>query len=249
MGKQHKVGFAVIAGTLAVFAFFAYGQFGIQMLAPPASLADPNSPAETEVHKPSANGTVHQPVILQANTSDFDSYSPSPLRAQQGFSPYDERPAKGFMDSPVPADGQRPSLLPDPLSLERDGAYQYDAPARPASDSKFDPRDDESSSLPKPLYDVRPAGNVEDQPTLLPSPRDLNLQPIDAEARTQTVRPNDSFWLISERAYGSSVFYKALYQHNRDLFPQPDRLPPGTEVDVPPLNELRGLYPELCPLR
>jgi nucleoid-associated protein YgaU len=76
---------------------------------------------------------------------------------------------------------------------------------------------------------------------------DFEFQPVQQSTGLQSLQPNDSFWLISERAYGSGVYYRALYEHNRDICPLPDRLPAGGMVNVPPLEELRLLYLELCP--
>jgi len=45
-------------------------------------------------------------------------------------------------------------------------------------------------------------------------------------------RANDSWWAISERAYGRGDFYKALFLQNRDLIEQPDRIPAGIELQV-----------------
>jgi nucleoid-associated protein YgaU len=62
------------------------------------------------------------------------------------------------------------------------------------------------------------------------------------------VAPDDTFWTISQRVYGSADYYKALYQHNRDRFRRPDRLPIGARVATPPAEELCRLYPRLAPL-
>ncbi len=278
MSKQHKTGFAVIAVMIAAFAVLAYGRFGGYAIAPPASLADPDSLTATEVRKPPANGFVQQPVILQANESDFNSYATSPSQDQQLSTPLDAGAQRGFINPAVPAEGQRPSLLPDPTLLQQSGEYENrktDSPAyepfpveagpaefddedakpflpplrlRPQSEFKFDSDATHFNSLRESQYHVRPAAGFDEQPTLLPSPADLQLKPIDTATRTQVVLPNDSFWLISERAYGTSIYYKALYHHNCGRFPQPDRLPAGTVVDVPPLDELHGMYPALCPM-
>lgn len=61
------------------------------------------------------------------------------------------------------------------------------------------------------------------------------------------VRPGDNFWTISQKAYGSGAYFKALEEHNRERFPYSDKLPVGEEVHVPPLRELEEKYPDLCP--
>ena len=68
-----------------------------------------------------------------------------------------------------------------------------------------------------------------------------------AEPGKYTVEPNDSFWKISERIYGSGAYFRALAEHNRDICPNPHRLQTGTVIDAPEISELRAKFPELCP--
>lgn len=61
------------------------------------------------------------------------------------------------------------------------------------------------------------------------------------------IRPGDSFWLISERAYGSGAYFKALYRFHEASIAEPDRLPVGQSLEIPPLETLRELFPEDVP--
>lgn len=61
------------------------------------------------------------------------------------------------------------------------------------------------------------------------------------------VQPNDSYWTISERLYGTGAYYKALAQHNRGSGECDDRLQPGGLILAPSLAELEKSYPDLCP--
>jgi hypothetical protein len=63
--------------------------------------------------------------------------------------------------------------------------------------------------------------------------------------RQLLTEPNDSFWLMSQRVYGSGQYYKALFEHNRQRVASPDQIDAGIEIDTPPLDELRALYPQL----
>jgi nucleoid-associated protein YgaU len=58
-------------------------------------------------------------------------------------------------------------------------------------------------------------------------------------------QPNDSFWSISQRVYGTGRYFQALYEHNRRLYPQPDRLPPGVTIETPESYLLERSYPDL----
>jgi nucleoid-associated protein YgaU len=61
------------------------------------------------------------------------------------------------------------------------------------------------------------------------------------------VQPNDTFWSISERVYGTGAFFKALYEYNRKRHKQADELVVGQELLVPEEGVLRRSYPDLCP--
>jgi nucleoid-associated protein YgaU len=59
-----------------------------------------------------------------------------------------------------------------------------------------------------------------------------------------TVAPNDNYWTISRRLYGTSRYYAALTRHNQDRIPDPQRLRPGMLVATPPAAVLEQRYPE-----
>jgi nucleoid-associated protein YgaU len=70
---------------------------------------------------------------------------------------------------------------------------------------------------------------------------------IQRDGDQYTVQPNDSFWNISERAYGTGAFFKALYEHNRKKHPESDEMKVGQVLSVPDEAVLRRAYPDLCP--
>jgi len=61
------------------------------------------------------------------------------------------------------------------------------------------------------------------------------------------VQPNDSYWTISERVYGSGAYFRALAEQNRGKAARPDRLPPGLVISTPPVAQLEKDFPDLCP--
>ncbi|MHC4177624.1 MAG: LysM peptidoglycan-binding domain-containing protein [Planctomycetota bacterium] len=61
------------------------------------------------------------------------------------------------------------------------------------------------------------------------------------------VQPNDSYWVISQKLYGSGAYFRALAEHNRDRVPREDRLDVGEVISAPSLLELEKAYPDLCP--
>lgn len=61
------------------------------------------------------------------------------------------------------------------------------------------------------------------------------------------VQPNDSYWTISEKLYGTGAYFKALVQHNQGKGMDEERLQPGQLVLAPSVTELEKAYPDLCP--
>src|SRR5262249_46209519 len=60
------------------------------------------------------------------------------------------------------------------------------------------------------------------------------------------VQPNDSYWTISEKVYGTGGYFKALYEYNRKRSKIPDELKLGQVLLVPEEGGLRRSYPDLC---
>jgi len=75
------------------------------------------------------------------------------------------------------------------------------------------------------------------------------LQPTAARSEdgSYEVQPNDSYWTISEKFYGTGAYFRALAEHNRSRVPNQERLSVGDVIQVPELAELEKNYPDLCP--
>ena len=61
------------------------------------------------------------------------------------------------------------------------------------------------------------------------------------------VQPNDSYWTVSRKLYGSGSYFKALAEHNRDKYPRQDQLRIGDVIIAPSLTQLEQTYPGLVP--
>ena len=61
------------------------------------------------------------------------------------------------------------------------------------------------------------------------------------------VQPNDTYWIISQKLYGTNAYFKALAHHNANMGADDDRLKPGELILAPPVAELEKAYPGLCP--
>jgi len=64
---------------------------------------------------------------------------------------------------------------------------------------------------------------------------------------TYEVQPNDNYWLISEKLYGTGAYFKALAEHNRRKSARDERLQVGDVIATPDLAQLEKSYPDLCP--
>ena len=72
--------------------------------------------------------------------------------------------------------------------------------------------------------------------------------PASAESETSDVlevRPDESYWSISKRAYGTSRYFSALALFNSHRIPDPKRLRPGMKVLIPDPELLEKKYPKL----
>ncbi|MBI2827318.1 MAG: LysM peptidoglycan-binding domain-containing protein [Planctomycetia bacterium] len=66
---------------------------------------------------------------------------------------------------------------------------------------------------------------------------------------TYIVEPNDSFWSISQKVYGTGGYFKAIQRHNRKPGSRAAGLSIGEKILVPPADVLEQKYPDLCPKR
>lgn len=64
---------------------------------------------------------------------------------------------------------------------------------------------------------------------------------------TYEVQPNDSYWTISEKVYGTGAYFKALAEHNRTKAPREEQLAVGQIIATPEAATLHSQYPDLCP--
>jgi len=61
------------------------------------------------------------------------------------------------------------------------------------------------------------------------------------------VQPNDNYWVISEKIYGSGSYFKALAEHNSRKYPKRNQLKIGDTIIAPSLSQLEETYPDLVP--
>ncbi|MFW5693319.1 MAG: LysM peptidoglycan-binding domain-containing protein [Thermoguttaceae bacterium] len=64
---------------------------------------------------------------------------------------------------------------------------------------------------------------------------------------TYEVQPNDNFWKISEKLYGTGAYFQALAEHNRKEVANQNQLQVGQLIAAPDVAELEQEYPAYCP--
>jgi LysM repeat protein len=112
-----------------------------------------------------------------------------------------------------------------------------------------------SSSIiqnPKPTYNFTPRASIASDfapPSAMSGVVTASAPPagIKRNGDHYTVGPNDSFWTISEKAYGTGGYFKALFELNRKRTKDSEDLKVGEVLTVPDEAIIRRMYPDLCP--
>ncbi len=205
-----------------------------------------------------------EPVRLDGQDEQPQPARPrNPLRRVSAEEPLAEVPTSV---DPVPEDNS----IPDAGNLSN-APVQFGTPTEPGSPDEPQPRALDAG--PTEAVEVSPrmveAREEEEAPAETPRepeprqpivqaqvPRDryadsrpvaAAVEPVVTENGKYTVQPGDSLSSISEKVYGNSRYFKALYEHNRTKLPHADRLTVGTVIATPPVSLLEQNYPTLCP--
>ena len=77
------------------------------------------------------------------------------------------------------------------------------------------------------------AGNVEgiakvEEEIATPEPAD--------ESTYHTVESGDTLWAVAEKAYGNGSKYNAIFEANRPMLSDPDKIYPGQVLRIPPIS-------------
>jgi nucleoid-associated protein YgaU len=70
-------------------------------------------------------------------------------------------------------------------------------------------------------------------------------QSTGPDADSYRVQPDDNFWKISRKLYGTARYYQALMRYNQERVPDPQKLRPGTQILTPPAGVLEQRFPDL----
>jgi|GEM_PF-3351988 len=66
---------------------------------------------------------------------------------------------------------------------------------------------------------------------------------------TYVVEPHDNYWKISRKKYGTSRYFQALAEVNRQKVPDPQNMRPGMIIQTPPPAVLERQYSRLIPVQ
>lgn len=109
------------------------------------------------------------------------------------------------------------------------------------------------SSIGGPLPRPAPTLPLEETPELpaarpAPAPRPVAIdlpKPGPITAEQHSVEPNQNFWTLSQRRYGTGRYSEALAAHNKEKVPDPTAIRLGTVVSLPAAQILEQQYPDL----
>ena len=83
---------------------------------------------------------------------------------------------------------------------------------------------------------AKPMPEPEPEPAPEPTPEPEPQAPTEG-GRTYTVESGDSLWKIAEDMYGNGSKYTKIFDANRDILDDPDRIFPGQELNIPDLED------------
>lgn len=117
--------------------------------------------------------------------------------------------------------------------------------AMPLVEASPEPRPLPRSASSSPLTNSIATPAAAFTPSYEPAPA-LSSPPAFSTEQFYTVRPGDNYWSISRNLYGTSRYFNALSEYNRERIPDPSRMQPGSQVAAPPRELLEQRYPDLC---
>jgi nucleoid-associated protein YgaU len=125
-------------------------------------------------------------------------------------------------------DVRSPSASDDPFASHQRAAGDGFG-GRSASSSPVDGRLSQSGRLPAAGGAVSPVGTTSDA------------------GDYYVVQPQDNFWTISRKKYGTSRYFHALAELNKSRIPDPGRMRPGMKVSTPAAEVLEERYGQFLP--
>ena len=232
MGRETKILLALLATLAGVFL----GVLSMKLLVPrPPVGAGPD--VHVDIASTEENELVEPPSLSPP--------SPGPVAMEPAFVGANPSPLPHYAESEsVTEPGD---LLPPPTPLAAPSvAVATEVPTTAMTDSSG-PVSQPGIAAAAPRRDpfVAPTGFEMEHPQ---SPPPQNMSPTDSlpAAVVYVANPGDSWWDLSERAYGDGRLYRALFAWNRVIDPRVS-LAPGTRLEIPPRPKLEAAWSKLMP--
>jgi nucleoid-associated protein YgaU len=198
--------------------------------ADPLRLAAPSEEKPLRATSANSGSLVHKRAFSErAEASGYASASaePPPAASLAGSSYAD------ITDRPLPTPPAKP------VSQYADSTYgREDTYRRADNDNR---RMDNEYRRSSGYDDIEPR-----RPAARPSSYNSPTMPPRSDGKYE-VQPNDSYWAISAKVYGTGAYFKALAELNRDSHGGEAGLKPGDLVSTPLVAQLEKSYPDLCP--
>jgi len=239
MGREAKI----LLGLLGLLAGVFMGVLSMKLFVPrPPAGAGPD--IHTEIADTAAGHDLVEPPRLTMRASDFAAAPP--LVPAAVAAPDDTRSVPAAAD---PRD--RYATRESGFDRTAISAAPAAEPPPPRHDPLVAPASfEQAAAAPSSLGQVDPpagAGDVVDayQPLRLDGEVPSGPPPA-SRAGGHVAQPGDTWWSLSERAYGDGRLYRAVYAWNRAREPR-ITLAPGTPLQLPPLADLVAAWPHLMP--
>lgn len=154
----------------------------------------------------------------------------------------DAAPASEPTDDPFGGEqGMGESLATDSAASELAGVSEL--AASPATDEPVFPNEANPVSAGADLAGIEPEPAAVDE-AFEPAPI-ADESSVAGRTEYCVVAENDTYWSISQRVYGTPIFFQALAKFNEGRIQDPKRLRPGMKVLTPPASELTTRFPKL----
>ncbi len=83
-----------------------------------------------------------------------------------------------------------------------------------------------------PIEEIAEAAEVVEVAEVISEPEVAETE----ETKYYTIQKNDTLQKISHKFYGTTRNWNSIYEANKDVLKNPDRLYPGVEIKIPPKN-------------
>lgn len=132
---------------------------------------------------------------------------------------------------PVAERSETPQLMLDDSDEDRFGGY------RPVEIVELEERTLAVAEAPRKTSPARDGGRIDP----------FANQSGAHSGRSHVVKPNETFWSISQKYYGTGRYFQALAAYNHRQIPDPTKMKPGVTIALPGEDELERRYASLLP--